>query len=89
MLKLLPQVLICQRGLLNTEPLELARQLTLIESQLFLNITPAECVAHGTGSGDDNIERIISTSNKVILYSHYNRNFTLNLSSHIAEWVAQ
>lgn len=60
--------------LLDIEPLQLAKQLTLIESELYLKITPAECLAHGKDSAEagrvDNIKTIISTANKVIHHSH-------------------
>lgn len=67
-----PQPFIPRRGrlkLLDIEPVELARQLTLVESQLYLKITPAECLARSKDSADtgrvDNIKSIISTANKV------------------------
>ncbi|KAF8505355.1 ras guanine nucleotide exchange factor domain-containing protein [Hysterangium stoloniferum] len=55
--------------LLDIEPLELARQLTVMESKLFTKIRPMECLNRGrdvrTSDSDDNISAIIDTSNKV------------------------
>ncbi|KAF8583321.1 ras GEF [Ramaria rubella] len=55
--------------LLDIEPLELARQLTIMESKLFAKIRPMECLNRGRdgrpGDSDDNISAIIDTSNKV------------------------
>jgi len=55
--------------LLDIEPLELARQLTIMESKLFAKIRPMECLNRGRdlkpGDSDDNISSIIDTSNKV------------------------
>lgn len=52
--------------LLDLDPLELARQLTLKESELFCKIRAVECLARAKEQGDnDNIRTIISMSNKV------------------------
>lgn len=55
--------------LLDIDPLELARQLTIMESKLFAKIRPMECLNRGRdgkpGDTDDNISSIIDTSNKV------------------------
>jgi son of sevenless len=57
--------------LLDIEPLELARQLTIMESKLFAKIRPMECLNRGRdgkpGDSDDNISAIIDTSNKACL----------------------
>jgi son of sevenless-like protein len=71
-----PPSYIPRRGklkLLEIEPLELARQLTILESRLYLKITPTECLERGRDSSDrvDNIKNIITTANK------------------LAEWVAE
>ncbi|EIN12588.1 ras GEF [Punctularia strigosozonata HHB-11173 SS5] len=58
------------RKLLPTDidPLELARQLSIIESQLFQKIRPAECFARAQGRHrtDDNIAVLIKTSNRIV-----------------------
>ena len=57
--------------LLDIEPLELARQLTIMESKLFAKIRAMECLNRGRdgkpGDSDDNISAIIDTSNKVCI----------------------
>ena len=62
--------------LLDIEPLELARQLTIMESKLFSKIRAVECLNRGRdgkpGDSDDNISAIIDTSNKVCLMQHVN-----------------
>lgn len=51
--------------LLDLDPRELARQLTLKESELFCKIRAFECLARAKEQGDnDNIRTIISMSNK-------------------------
>lgn len=59
--------------LLDIEPLELARQLTIMESKLFTKIRPMECLNRGrdvkAADTEDNISAIIDTSNKVSLSS--------------------
>ena len=54
--------------LLDIDPLELARQLTLLESDLFFKIRQGECLARAkdsTPDGTDSIKSVIFTSNKV------------------------
>ncbi len=53
--------------ILDVDALEMARQLTIMESKLFLKIRPMECLQRAKeGSGeDDSIRTIINTSNKV------------------------
>ncbi|KIJ54796.1 hypothetical protein M422DRAFT_200705 [Sphaerobolus stellatus SS14] len=55
--------------LLDIDPLEMARQLTLMESRLFAKIRPMECLNRGrdkkNSDHEDNISAIIDTSNKV------------------------
>ncbi|KAG9035607.1 hypothetical protein FRB95_011013 [Tulasnella sp. JGI-2019a] len=53
--------------LLDIEPLELARQLTILESRLFMMIRPMECLARAKEQPgeEDSIRRIIGTSNKI------------------------
>jgi len=58
---------------LDIDPLEMARQLTIMESKLYFMIRPMECLARAKEQPgeDDSIRKIIGTSNK------------------IASWVAQ
>jgi len=52
--------------LLDIDPLEIARQLTLMESRLFTKIRPHEFLARGKESGgDDNVKAIINLTNKI------------------------
>ncbi|KAJ3888721.1 ras guanine nucleotide exchange factor domain-containing protein [Lentinula edodes] len=63
--------------LTDIEPLELARQLTLLESALYQKIRPMECLQRaregvgakdkdgGSGGGMDNIAYVIQTSNRI------------------------
>ena len=57
-----------QLKLLDIEPLELARQLTILESQLYQKIKPMECLLRSREQRTenvDNITRVIQTSNRV------------------------
>ncbi|CAK5270285.1 unnamed protein product [Mycena citricolor] len=58
--------------LLDIEPLELARQLTIMESQLYQRIRPMECLQRAreqrTEDNMDNITTVIQTSNKIALW---------------------
>lgn len=56
--------------LLDIDPLEVARQLTLMESELFCRIRGPECLARAEGgqTDNDNIRAVISMSNKVCDY---------------------
>lgn len=54
--------------LLDIDPLELARQMTIMESKLFCTIRASECLQRSQDSSSnrsDNIRGIILTSNKV------------------------
>lgn len=54
--------------LLDIDALELARQLTILESELFFKIKQSECIARSKGStpaGPDNIKSVITITNKV------------------------
>ena len=54
--------------LLDVDPLELARQLTIVESQLYQRIRPIECLSRSREQKtdhNDNIARVIQTSNRV------------------------
>lgn len=54
--------------LLDVDPLELARQLTILESQLYQRIRPIECLQRSREQKDehhDNIATVIQTSNRV------------------------
>ena len=65
-----PSILPRKQGkfkLLDIEPLELARQLTIMESELFFKIKQSECIARSkesTPSGPDNIKSVITVTNK-------------------------
>ncbi|KAJ7482050.1 ras guanine nucleotide exchange factor domain-containing protein [Mycena galericulata] len=65
--------------LLDIDPLELARQLTIMESQLYQRIRPMECLQRAREQRTQNIDSItvvIQTSNKALIYC-------------IALWVAE
>jgi son of sevenless-like protein len=54
--------------LTDVDPLELARQLTIMESQLYQRIKPMECLQRAREQKTENIDNIavvIQTSNKV------------------------
>jgi son of sevenless-like protein len=54
--------------LLDIDPLELARQLTLMESQLYQKIKPMECLQRSREQRTENVDNIttvIQTSNRV------------------------
>lgn len=54
--------------LLDIDPLELARQLTLMESQLYQKIKPVECLQRSREQKTENVDNIttvIQTSNRV------------------------
>jgi son of sevenless len=54
--------------LLDIEPLEMARQLTIMESQLYQRIRPMECLQRAREQrmeNNDNITVVIQTSNRV------------------------
>ena len=54
--------------LLDFDPLEVARQLTMIECQLYMKIRPSECLMRSReqrSDNNDNIASIIVTTNKV------------------------
>ncbi len=56
--------------LLEIDPLELARQLTLLESTLYKRIRPYECLQRAreskTGENKDHITDVIQLTNKVL-----------------------
>jgi son of sevenless-like protein len=57
--------------LLDIDSLELARQLTIIESQLYQKIRPMECLQRSReqkADHNDNIAAVIQTSNRVCLF---------------------
>ncbi|KAJ7712427.1 ras guanine nucleotide exchange factor domain-containing protein [Mycena metata] len=57
--------------LLDIDPLELARQLTIMESQLYQRIRPMECLQRAREARTENIDNItvvIQTSNKIALW---------------------
>lgn len=54
--------------LLDIDPLELARQLTILESELFFKIKQSECIARAkdsTPAGPDNIKNVITLANQM------------------------
>lgn len=56
--------------LLDIDPLELARQLTIMESQLYQKIKPMECLQRSREQKTENVDNIttvIQTSNRVYL----------------------
>lgn len=59
--------------LLDIDPLELARQLTVMEAQLYKKIRPMECLQRSreqrVGKSTDNIASIIQLSNRVSDYT--------------------
>ncbi|KAJ7717075.1 ras guanine nucleotide exchange factor domain-containing protein [Mycena maculata] len=58
--------------LLDIEPLELARQLTIMESQLYQRVRPMECLQRASEQRTENIDNIaviIQTSNKIALWA--------------------
>lgn len=60
--------------LLDVDPLELARQLTILESQLYQRIRPMECLLRSREQKtdhNDNIARVIQTSNRVCITPWY------------------
>jgi hypothetical protein len=74
--------------LLDIDPLELARQLTIMESRLYQKIRPLECLQRTRErrtDHNDNIARVIQTSNRVWsapFNSHY-----IFIKYKIAHWV--
>jgi son of sevenless-like protein len=57
--------------LLDFDPLEVARQLTMIECQLYMKIKPSECLMRSRehrSENHDSIAAIIVTTNKVECY---------------------
>ena len=62
--------------LLDIDPLELARQLTLMEAALYQKIRPTECIQHSREPGSeklrDNVSSIIQLGNRVCLESLLN-----------------
>ncbi|KAK1230653.1 cell division cycle- protein [Marasmius sp. AFHP31] len=60
--------------LLDIEPLELARQLTLLESYLYQKIRPMECLQRAREQKSENMDNIA---------------FVIQTSNRIADWVAE
>ncbi|KAL1748359.1 hypothetical protein HDZ31DRAFT_29833 [Schizophyllum fasciatum] len=57
--------------LLDVDPVEMARQLTLMESELYQRIRPMECLQRAREGKTDNVDNItvvIQTSNKIALW---------------------
>ncbi|KAL1736865.1 hypothetical protein EV714DRAFT_242305 [Schizophyllum commune] len=57
--------------LLDIDPIEMARQLTLMESELYQRIRPMECLQRAREGKTDNVDNItvvIQTSNKIALW---------------------
>ncbi len=68
--------------LLEFDPLEVARQLTMIECQLYMKIRPSECLTRSReqrSENHDNIAAIIETTNKVEC-RHYVHNLHVPIS---------
>jgi len=63
-----------QLKLLEIEPLELARQLTLMESQLYQKIKPMECLQRSREQRTENVDNITTV---------------IQTSNRIADWVAE
>jgi son of sevenless len=77
--------------LTDIEPLELARQLTIMESNLYQKIRPLECLQRAREQKTeamDNIAIVIQTSNRVSRLS-YDLVATSELLTQIADWVAE
>jgi len=82
-----------QQGLrfLDIDPSELARQLTLFESDLLQKIRPMECLQRAREQKTDsmdNITTVIQTSNRVCLL-YPSRGRLLSDFPQIADWVAE
>jgi son of sevenless-like protein len=73
--------------LLDIDPLELARQLTILESNLYQKVRPLECLMRSRRSGEfhDNITTIIQLCNKVRLRLSW---LALSLSHRCREQIA-
>lgn len=78
--------------LLDVDPLELARQLTILESQLYQKIKPMECLQRSREQSmehHDNIAIVIQTSNRVSSSTHHPCSILKVLTTdQIADWVA-
>lgn len=64
--------------LLDVNPLELARQLTILESRLYQKIRPMECLQRSREQKtdhNDNIAAVIHTSNRVRFQSSINLSY--------------
>lgn len=65
--------------LLDIDPLEVARQLTIMESNLYKKIKAIECLQRSreqkVGEHRDHITDVIQMTNKVCLYPGLNRSF--------------
>ena len=78
--------------LLDIDPLEMARQLTLMEAKLYKRIRPTECLQRSreqrVGKNNDNIAAIIQLSNRVCI-TFYGTDRVLIHLRQIANWVAE
>lgn len=73
----------------DVDPLELARQLTIMESYLYQKIRPVECLQRSREQKtdhNDNIARVIQTSNRV--WSASSKSHRVFIDHQIANWVA-
>lgn len=60
--------------LLDVDPLEMARQLTILESRLYNKIRASECLQRSReqkGENQDSIAAVIHTTNRVSFYYTY------------------
>lgn len=76
--------------LLDIDVLELARQLTITESQLYQKIRPSECLLRSKESKTDhhdNIANFIRRSNRVSFLPAFDSRFT-DAPIQVANWVA-
>ena len=78
--------------LLDIDPLEIARQLTLMEAKLYKRIRPTECLQRSreqrVGKNNDNIAAIIQLSNRVCITFCGTDRVLIHLRQ-IANWVAE
>lgn len=78
--------------LLDIDPLELARQLTIMESQLYQRIRPMECLQRAREQRTENVDNIaivIQTSNRVCVYVALISCCAYDSLTQIADWVAE
>lgn len=78
--------------LLDIDSLELARQLTILESQLYQKIRPMECLQRSREQKtdhNDNIAAVIQTSNRVLSFYNHCSILLTYFYLQIANWVAE